>query len=109
MSSDREMRAVSGRIEALVAELEALEDVSVRSRVEELVRLLLQLHGEGLARMLALVTQPDFDAVTPSSGLPPIRSSPACSCFTISIRTMCRRVSSVRWISCVPTSRTAWP
>src|SRR5580704_8190944 len=50
MSSDREMRAVSGRIEALVAELEILEDVSVRSRVE------------GLARMLALWRQPDFDA-----------------------------------------------
>jgi Fe-S cluster biogenesis protein NfuA len=62
MSSDREMRAVSGRIEALVAELEILEDVSVRSRVEELVRLLMQLHGEGLARMLALWRQPDFDA-----------------------------------------------
>jgi len=62
MSSDREMRAVSGRIEALVAELETLEDLSVRSRVEELVRLLMQLHGEGLARMLALWQQPDFDA-----------------------------------------------
>jgi Fe-S cluster biogenesis protein NfuA len=61
MSSDREMRAVSSRIEALVAELETLEDVSVRSRVEELVRLLMQLHGEGLARMLALWQQPDFD------------------------------------------------
>jgi hypothetical protein len=62
MSSDREMRAVSGRIEALVAELETLEDLSVRSRVEELVRLLMQLHGEGLARMLALWRQPDFDS-----------------------------------------------
>ena len=62
MSSDGEMRAVSGRIEALVAELETLENVSVRSRVEELVRLLLHLHGEGLARMLAVLQEPNFDA-----------------------------------------------
>jgi hypothetical protein len=62
MSSDREMRAVSGRIEALVAGLETLEDASVRSRVEELVRLLMQLHGEGLTRMLALLQHPDVAA-----------------------------------------------
>ena len=62
MSSDREMRAVSGRIEALVAELETLQDLSVRSRIEELVRLLMQLHGEGLARLLAVLQDPEFDA-----------------------------------------------
>jgi Fe-S cluster biogenesis protein NfuA len=56
MSIDQEMRSVSARIEALVAELETLPDPAVRSRVEELVRLLLRLHGEGLARMLAVLS-----------------------------------------------------
>jgi Fe-S cluster biogenesis protein NfuA len=55
MSADHEMRAVSARIEALVADLEALPDIGVRSRVEELVRLLLRLQSEGLARMLAVL------------------------------------------------------
>ena len=34
ISSDREMRAVSIRIEALVAEMETLPDVAVRSRID---------------------------------------------------------------------------
>ena len=61
MSTDREMRAVSGRIEALIAELEAVQDEAVRSRVEELARLLMHLHGEGLTRMLALLREPGLD------------------------------------------------
>jgi hypothetical protein len=55
MSTEREMRGVSARIETLVEELETLSDPAVRGRVEELVRLLLQLHGEGLTRMLKVL------------------------------------------------------
>jgi Fe-S cluster biogenesis protein NfuA len=55
MPNDQEMRTVSARIEALIVELETLSDPDVRSRVEELVRLLLRFHGEGLARMLRVL------------------------------------------------------
>jgi hypothetical protein len=62
MSTDYEMRAVSRRIEALVAELEAVPDLAARSRIEELIRLLMLLHGESLSRMLAMIVTPDFVA-----------------------------------------------
>jgi hypothetical protein len=62
MSTDREMRAVSGRSEALIAELEATPDAAVRNRIAELVRLLLQLHGEALARMTQALQDPGFAA-----------------------------------------------
>jgi hypothetical protein len=62
MSTDREMRAVSGRIEALIAELERVQDVAVRERIEELVRLLMQLHGEALARITGVLQNQGFEA-----------------------------------------------
>ncbi|MFN2521546.1 MAG: NifU family protein, partial [Candidatus Limnocylindria bacterium] len=43
------------RIEELLAQMAALPDPAARSGADELVRLVLELHGAGLARMLALV------------------------------------------------------
>jgi hypothetical protein len=60
--TDLEMRAVSRRIEALVVELAAVQDVAVRCRIEELIRLLMQLHAEAVARMLAMMQIPGFEA-----------------------------------------------
>jgi hypothetical protein len=62
MPTDREMRGVSERIEALIAELERVQDVAVRNRVEELVRALMQLHGEALARIIAALQNPGVEA-----------------------------------------------
>ncbi len=44
------------RIEALLDELATIGDSTVRERVEEVVRLLLELYGAGLERIVAAVT-----------------------------------------------------
>jgi hypothetical protein len=62
MTADRDMRAASERIETLIAELERVQDVAVRNRIEELVRLLMQLHGEALARITGALQDPGFQA-----------------------------------------------
>ncbi|MDP9220184.1 MAG: NifU family protein, partial [Actinomycetota bacterium] len=46
-------RTLGDRIEALLGELDAAGDPAVRSRAEELVRLLMEFYGAGLARMAA--------------------------------------------------------
>ena len=43
------------RIETLIQELEAVADPAVRANVEELLQLLLELHGAGLERTLELI------------------------------------------------------
>jgi len=48
---------LEGRIEWLTAELEALPDARTRGLVEELVSAVLELHGEGLGRVLELVDE----------------------------------------------------
>jgi Fe-S cluster biogenesis protein NfuA len=45
------------RIESLVHEIESVADPRVQSRAVELVSLLMELHGAGLARMLELLAQ----------------------------------------------------
>jgi Fe-S cluster biogenesis protein NfuA len=42
------------RIEALVGEIEALPDANSRAKAAELVQLLMEFYGQGLARMLAI-------------------------------------------------------
>ena len=45
------------RIEALIQEVTGLPDPHARSTVEELIQALLDMYGEGLSRMLELITQ----------------------------------------------------
>ena len=52
---DTEAREQVGRIERLLAELETLSDPVARDRATETVQALLDLYGEGLARVLATV------------------------------------------------------
>jgi Fe-S cluster biogenesis protein NfuA len=49
------LRAVGDRIEALLAELRAINEPRARETAEELVRSLLELYGGGLARMMEIV------------------------------------------------------
>ena len=44
-----------GRVEELIAALEAAPDVAVREQVRELIQTLLDLHGTGLERVLSVV------------------------------------------------------
>jgi Fe-S cluster biogenesis protein NfuA len=55
----KNLRAVSDRIEALLAEVRALGDPRARETAEELVRLLMELYGAGLERMLEIVDEAD--------------------------------------------------
>jgi hypothetical protein len=54
--TERELRAASDRIEVLMGELAAMSS-TVEARTEELVRLLMQLYGGGLERILAIVEE----------------------------------------------------
>jgi Fe-S cluster biogenesis protein NfuA len=51
----KNLRAVGDRIEALTGELRSLADPHARETAEELVRLLVDFYGEGLARVLEIV------------------------------------------------------
>lgn len=51
MAADNELRAVSERVEALLAEFTRAEP-EASERAEELVRLLMELYGAGLARVV---------------------------------------------------------
>jgi Fe-S cluster biogenesis protein NfuA len=46
-------------IESLLGEIEAGADPSLRTRVQELVKLVMDLHGAGLERILELIRAPD--------------------------------------------------
>jgi Fe-S cluster biogenesis protein NfuA len=48
-------RAVGDRIEQLLAELRAINEPRARETAEELVRSLLELYGDGIARMMEIV------------------------------------------------------
>jgi Fe-S cluster biogenesis protein NfuA/nitrite reductase/ring-hydroxylating ferredoxin subunit len=57
-----DLRAMGDRVEALLAEIDALADAATRRKAEELVRLLVALYGAGLARLLEVIAQsPDGD------------------------------------------------
>lgn len=53
-SEEEDLRAIGGRIEQLLDELTVVAPPGVHRRVEELVGLVTDLHGAGLARILVL-------------------------------------------------------
>jgi Fe-S cluster biogenesis protein NfuA/nitrite reductase/ring-hydroxylating ferredoxin subunit len=55
----KNVRAIGERIEALVRDLERISDPRDRERAEELVRLLLEFYGAGLARLMDIVMERD--------------------------------------------------
>src|SRR5271168_4788140 len=56
MSEEADFQRRMQRIEALVHEIESVADPRVQSRAVELVSLLMELHGAGIARMLELLS-----------------------------------------------------
>ena len=53
----RDLREVGDRVEALLTELRAAPDPVVAERAEELVRLLMELYGAGLERVMEVVSE----------------------------------------------------
>jgi Fe-S cluster biogenesis protein NfuA/nitrite reductase/ring-hydroxylating ferredoxin subunit len=54
---DQELQERVARMETLLEEIESLEDQNARSKAAEVVQVLLELYGEGLARMMEVVAQ----------------------------------------------------
>jgi Fe-S cluster biogenesis protein NfuA/nitrite reductase/ring-hydroxylating ferredoxin subunit len=54
---DQGLQERVARMEMLLGELEALEDPNARSKAAEVVQVLLELYGEGLARMMETVAE----------------------------------------------------
>lgn len=54
---DQGLRERVARMEALLGEIEALKDPNARSKAAEVVGVLLDLYGEGLARMMEVVAE----------------------------------------------------
>jgi Fe-S cluster biogenesis protein NfuA/nitrite reductase/ring-hydroxylating ferredoxin subunit len=54
---DQGLQERVARIETLLGEIEALKDPSARSKAAEMAQVLLELYGEGLARMMEVVAQ----------------------------------------------------
>jgi Fe-S cluster biogenesis protein NfuA/nitrite reductase/ring-hydroxylating ferredoxin subunit len=52
---DRGLQERVVRVETLLGEIEALKDPTVRAKAAEMVQVLLELYGEGLARMMEVV------------------------------------------------------
>ncbi|MGH8975533.1 MAG: NifU family protein [Acidimicrobiia bacterium] len=55
----RDLREVGDRVEGLLTELRGAHDPALTERAEELVRLLMELYGAGLERMMELVAEGD--------------------------------------------------
>ncbi|CAN5779188.1 NifU family protein [soil metagenome] len=58
---DRELQERVARMEALLEEIETLKDPNARSKAAEVVGVLLDLYGDGLARMMDLVYETGND------------------------------------------------
>jgi Fe-S cluster biogenesis protein NfuA/nitrite reductase/ring-hydroxylating ferredoxin subunit len=54
---DQELQERVARVESLLGEIETLADPNARSKAAEMVQVLLELYGEGLARMMEVVSQ----------------------------------------------------
>ena len=54
---DQGLRERVARMETLLGEIEALEDSNARSKAAEVVQVLLELYGEGLARMMETIAE----------------------------------------------------
>jgi Fe-S cluster biogenesis protein NfuA/nitrite reductase/ring-hydroxylating ferredoxin subunit len=59
MSQEKDLRAAGDRIEGLLQELGTIADTGVRKKAEELVRLLMELYGSALARILEVIDNTD--------------------------------------------------
>jgi len=59
MSQEKDLRAAGDRIEGLLQELGTIADPRVREKAEELVRLLMELYGSALARILETIDNTD--------------------------------------------------
>ncbi|MBV9281275.1 MAG: NifU family protein, partial [Chloroflexi bacterium] len=57
LAEDRELTERAAKLEALLDEIEAFPDPTLRAKTAEIVQDLLLLYGEGLARMLAIVRE----------------------------------------------------
>jgi Fe-S cluster biogenesis protein NfuA/nitrite reductase/ring-hydroxylating ferredoxin subunit len=55
MSQEKNLRAVSERIDGLLQELGNVADHRIREKAEELVRLLMELYGSALARVVEII------------------------------------------------------
>jgi hypothetical protein len=56
-TSGTDLRTVGDRVDGLLTELRALTDASVSSKTEEVVRLLVELYGGALERVLEVVAE----------------------------------------------------
>jgi Fe-S cluster biogenesis protein NfuA/nitrite reductase/ring-hydroxylating ferredoxin subunit len=54
---DQELRERVARMETLLGEIEALKDPNARQKAAEIVQVLLELYGEGMARIMETVAQ----------------------------------------------------
>ncbi|GAA3512144.1 NifU family protein [Streptosporangium album] len=57
MPHAHDVQAAGSRVEALLAELATLSDPVARAKTEELVRVLVELYGAGLERVVEIVTE----------------------------------------------------
>lgn len=57
MADQSNLRAVGERIESLVNQLESVADPATRQQVEELIRLLTEMYGAGLGRILHILNE----------------------------------------------------
>lgn len=62
MSDADRLRWVGDRIESLVKDLESHSDPKTRTQVDEVVRLLVELYGSGLTRIMEVVDETAADA-----------------------------------------------
>ena len=104
MAQAKNLRAVGDRIEALTGELRSLPDPRARETAEELVRLLVDFYGEGLARVLEIVYESPgagelFDRFANDEP-----SWPASCCFMACTRCLSRTGFWGLWRRFVPTS-----
>jgi Fe-S cluster biogenesis protein NfuA/nitrite reductase/ring-hydroxylating ferredoxin subunit len=54
---DQELRERVARVETLLEEIESLSDPNARAKAAEMAQVLLELYGEGLARMMEVIAQ----------------------------------------------------
>lgn len=59
MSNEKKFRALADRIDLLVQEIAAIADPRTREKAEEVIRLLMELYGGGLARILEIIDETD--------------------------------------------------
>jgi len=68
MSTPQNLRAIGDRIEQLIDELAAVADPRVRDRVDEVLRLVTELYGAGLARIVELAEANDASLLRQFAG-----------------------------------------